>query len=88
MYQLQEGWLGGYSDGHSILNPYEPPGRVAIFMADIGTDLNSSMAAATTSDPAVTRAGGSWPGKLLTQVLLDLMGSLIALLATEVTAAN
>ena len=33
MYQLQDGRLGGYPDGDSILDPYEPPNRVAIFMA-------------------------------------------------------
>ena len=35
LYQLQDGWLGGYSDSDSILEPYEPPNRVAIFM--VGT---------------------------------------------------
>ena len=33
MYQLQDGRLGGCSDGDSIPDPYEPPNRVAIFMA-------------------------------------------------------
>ena len=33
MYQLQDGRLGGCSDGDSILDPLEPPNRVAIFMA-------------------------------------------------------
>src|SRR5215216_7382455 len=33
MYQVQDGRLGGYSDGDSIPDPYEPLNRVAIFMA-------------------------------------------------------
>ena len=33
MYQLQDDRLGGCSDGDRIPDPYEPPNRVAIFMA-------------------------------------------------------
>ena len=33
LYQLQDGWIGGYSDGNSILDPFEPSNRVAVFMA-------------------------------------------------------
>ena len=33
LYQLQDGWIGGYSDGNSIPDPFEPPNRVAVFMA-------------------------------------------------------
>ena len=33
LYQLPDGRLGGCSDGNSIPDPYEPPSRVAIFMA-------------------------------------------------------
>ena len=33
LYQLQDGRLGGCFDGDSITDPYEPPNRVAIFMA-------------------------------------------------------
>ena len=35
LYQLQDGRIGGYSDGDSISGPFEPPNRVAIFM--VGT---------------------------------------------------
>ena len=33
LYHLQDGGLGGCSDGSSILDPFEPPSRVGIFMA-------------------------------------------------------
>ena len=33
LYQLQDGRLGGYSDGDSIPDPFDPPSRVTIFMA-------------------------------------------------------
>ena len=33
LYQLQDGRIGGCSDGDSIPDPFEPPNRVAIFMA-------------------------------------------------------
>ena len=33
LYQLKDGGLGGYSDGSSIPDPFEPPSRVGIFMA-------------------------------------------------------
>ena len=33
MYQVQDGRLGGCSDGDSIPDPCEPPNRVVIFMA-------------------------------------------------------
>ena len=33
LYQLQDGQIGGCSDGDSIPDPFEPPNRVAIFMA-------------------------------------------------------
>ena len=49
MYQLQDDRLGGCSDGDSILVPYEPSNRVAIFMAGMQPVLNSSTAAAMTS---------------------------------------
>ena len=32
LYQLQDGRLGGYSDGDSIPDPFDPPSRVVIFM--------------------------------------------------------
>ena len=33
LYQLQDGRLGGCSDGDSLLDPFEPPSQVGIFMA-------------------------------------------------------
>ena len=33
LYQLQDGRLGGCSDGDSISEPFDLPSRVAIFMA-------------------------------------------------------
>ena len=33
LYQLQDGQFGGYSDGDSIPDPFEPLSRAAIFMA-------------------------------------------------------
>ena len=33
LYQLQDGRIGGCSDGDSIPDPFELPSRVAIFMA-------------------------------------------------------
>ena len=33
LYQLQDGRIGGCSDGDSIPDPFEPPNRVAVFMA-------------------------------------------------------
>ena len=33
LYQLQDGRIGGCSDGDSIPDPFDPPNRVAIFMA-------------------------------------------------------
>ena len=33
IYQVQDGGLGGCSDGDSIPDPYEPPNRVMTFMA-------------------------------------------------------
>ena len=32
LYQVQDGLFGGYSDGSSISDPFEPPSRVGIFM--------------------------------------------------------
>ena len=62
LYQLQDGGLGGCSDGDSIPDPYEPPNRVAIFMAGTQPILNSTTATAMTSSStaaAMAGAGGS-----------------------------
>ena len=57
LYQLQDGRLGGCSDGDSIPDPYEPPNRVAIFMADTQPVLGSTTAVAMTSS---SMAGDGW----------------------------
>ena len=57
MYQLQHGRLGGYSDGDSISDPYEPPNRVAIFMAGTQPGQNSTTAAAMISGSAAAAGG-------------------------------
>ena len=49
LYQLQDGRFGGCSDGDSIPDPFEPPNRVAIFMAGTQPTLQSSTAAAMIS---------------------------------------
>ena len=42
LYQLQDGQIGGYSDGNSIPDPFEPPNRVAIFMDGTQPTVQSS----------------------------------------------
>ena len=59
MYHLQDGGLGGYSNGNSIPDPYEPPNRVAIFMAGTQPVLNSSTVAAMTSDSTAAASGSA-----------------------------
>ena len=59
LYQLQDGRLGGYSDGDSILDPYEPPNRVGIFMAGTQPGQNSSTAVAMIAGPAAATAAGA-----------------------------
>ena len=54
MYQLQDGWLGGCSDGDNISDPRERPNRVPIFMAGTQPVLGSAAAAMTCSAAAVT----------------------------------
>ena len=89
LYQLQDGRLGGCSDGDSILDPYEPPNRVAIFMAGTQLGLNSSTAAAMVSRSVVaTAAGAGGPARLPAQVLFDLLDTLTTLLIAEVNPRN
>ena len=52
LYQLQDSWIGGYSGGNSIPDPFEPPNRVAVFMAGTQPTLQSSSTAAITSGSA------------------------------------
>ena len=76
-YQLQDGRLGGCSDGDSILDPYELPNRVAIFMAGTQSSLDSTTAAAMTSNStAAATAGASNSTCLLAQVLTELLEAL------------
>ena len=49
LYQLQDGMLGGYSDGSSIPGPFEPPNRAGVFMAGTQPGQNSTAVAATTT---------------------------------------
>ena len=70
LYQLQDGGLGGYSDGSSIPDPFEPPNRVGIFMAGTQPGQNSTATAAITSGSAAARAGGLV--RPPAQVLIDL----------------
>ena len=88
LYQLQDGRLGGYSDGDSIPDPYEPPNRVAIFMAGTQPAHHSSTVVAMISrSVAATAAGAGGPVRPPAQVLSDLFDALAALMA-EVNPAN
>ena len=79
LYQLQDGRIGGCSDGDSILDPFDPPNRVAIFMAGTQPALHSSTAAAMISGSAAAGAGG--PVRPPAQVLSDLFDALATLMA-------
>jgi hypothetical protein len=85
MYQLEDGRLGGYSDGDSIPDPNEPPNRVAIFMAGTQSVLNSSTAAAMTSGSTAAASNSARPPA---QILSELLEALATLLAAEVTPEN
>ena len=85
LYQLQEGRLGSCSDGDSILDPYDPPNRAAIFMAGTQPVQSSSTAAAIISGSvAATAAGAGGPEHPPTQALTDLLDKLMMLLTTVV----
>ena len=89
LYQLQDGRLGGCFDGDSILDPYETPNRVAIFMAGTQPVHNSSTAATMISGSATaTEAGAGGPVRPPAQVLMALMDKLIELLTAVVNPAN
>ena len=86
MYQLQDGRLGGCSDGDSIPDTYELPNRVAIFMAGIQPVLNSTTVAAMTSgSTAEATAGASGSARPPAQVLSELLDALATLMGVEVT---
>ena len=86
LYQLQDGRLGGCSDGSSIPDLLEPPSRVGIFMAGTQAGQNSTAAAAITSRSAEAGTGG--PARPPAQVLMDLMDKLTALLTATVIPAD
>jgi len=88
LYQLQDGWISGGSEGNSIPDSPDLPNRAAIFMAGTQSGPHSSAAAAilsgsTTATPA--GAGSSAPPPA--QVLSDLFDTLATLMAAEVDAA-
>ena len=80
MYQLQDGQLGGCSGGDSIPDPYEPPNRVAIFMAGTQPALGSTTAAAmTSSSTAAATAGANGSTRPPAKVLIELLEALATL---------
>src|SRR4051812_5468109 len=82
LYQLQDGRIGGCSDGDSIPDPSDLPNRVGIFMAGTQAALHSSTAAAMVSRSAVaTAAGAGGSVRPSAQVLSDLFDALAALMA-------
>ena len=86
MYQLQDGRLGGCSDGDSIPDPYEP-NRVAIFMAQPALG-STTIAAMTSSSTDAAMAGASGTAHLPAQVLTELLEALATLMGVEVTPDN
>ena len=89
MYQVQDGGLGGCSDGDSIPDPYETPHQATTFMAGTQPVQDSTTAAAMISGAAAamaSKAGG--PVCPPAQVLSDLLDALTALLTVEVNLAN
>ena len=89
MYQLEDGRLGGCSNGDSILDPHEPPNKVAIFMASTQSVLGSTATATMTSSAvAVTAVGAGGSACLPAQVLTDLLEAPATLMEVEVTPDN
>ena len=86
LYQVQDGVLGGCSDGSSIPDPYESPNWAGVFMAGTQPGQISPAAAAITSGIGAAGAGG--PVRPPAQVLIDLMDKLTALLTATVIPAN
>ena len=89
LYQLQDDRLGGCSDGDSIPDPYEPPNRVAIFMAGTQPVQHSSTIAALISGSATAMAAGEGgPVRPPAQALTDLLAKLTTLLTTVVNPTD
>ena len=86
LYQVQDGVLGGCSDGPSIPDPYEPPRWAGVFMAGTQPGQNSTTAAAIMSWSGAVGAGG--PVRPPAQILMDLMDKLTALLTIMVIPTN
>ena len=86
LYQVQDGVLGGCSDGTSILDPYEPPRWAGVFMVGTQPGQNSTTATAITSRIGAAGAGG--PVRPPAQVLIDLMDKLTTLLTATVIPAK
>src|SRR3954470_3178076 len=79
LYQVQEGRIGGGSDGDTIPAPSDLPSRVGIFMAGTQAAPYSSTTAAIVSGSTAAGAGGSVGPPA--QVLSDLVDALAALMA-------
>ena len=89
LYQLQDGRLGGCSDGDSIPDPCEPPIRVAIFMAGTQPVQHSSTAAELFSGSGATAAAGvGGPERPPAQALTDLLDKLTMLVTMMVNLAD
>ena len=86
LYQVQDGVLGGYSDGSTIPDLSESPNWAGVFMAGTQPGQNSTASAAITSGLGAAGAGG--PVRSPAQVLMDLMDKLTALLTATVVPAN
>ena len=78
--------LGGCSDGSSIPDPFEPPNWAGVFMAGTQPGQNSTAAIAAATWSAAARSGD--PARPPTQILMDLMDKLTALLTTVVEPAD
>ena len=71
LYQLQDGMLGGCSDGSSIPDPFELPNQAGVFMAGTQPGQNSTATAAAATGSAA--AGSGDPAHSPAQILMDLM---------------
>src|SRR3954470_15500746 len=82
LYQVQDGRIGGCSDGDSIPDPSDLPSRVGIFMAGTQAAPHSSTAAVMVSGSAAAIAAGAGGSvRQPAQVLSDLFDALAALMA-------
>ena len=84
LYQVQDGLFGGFSDGSSILDSFEPPNRVTIFMAGTQPVLQNSTAAAMNSGSVAGAGGPRRPAQVLSG-LLDAWTMLLTMTVTPET---